>query len=83
MLRAAFLGCALILPSLFAPFVSGQRDLGTENVVAENAQIPLGHIDDFRLPCISISRGISPASQVFPSGAVLAFLSELLLTAYV
>ncbi len=83
MLRAAFLGCALVLPVLFASAIPGQLDFGAENVriVAENAQIPLG--DDYQLVCHGISRSISPASQVFYPGAVFALLSELLHTTYV
>ncbi len=82
MLRAAFLGCALILPALFASAIPGRLDVGTENVVAENAQIPLGH--DYRLICHGVlSRSISPAAQVFSPGAVFALHSELLPTAYV
>lgn len=82
MLRATFLGCALIVPAFFASAALGQLDFGAENVVAENAQIPLGH-HDYRLACHSISRSISPASQVFSPGAVFSLLSELLATAYV
>ncbi len=81
MLRAAFLGCALILTALFASAIPGRLDFGTENIAAENAQIPLGQ--DYRLICHGISRSISPASQVFSPGAVFALLSELLPTAYV
>jgi hypothetical protein len=39
----------------------------------DNTQIPLGH-HDYRLVCESISRRISPASQIFYPGAVFAFL---------
>lgn len=60
MLRAAFLGCAVILPALA---ISEQLGFGAGNVVAEDAQIPLSH--DYRLICYEISRTISPASQVF------------------
>jgi hypothetical protein len=83
MLRVAFLSYTLILPALFAPAVAGQLDFGAENLnlVAENAQLPLGQ--DYRLVCHSIARSISPASQVFPPGAVFTLLSELLPTAYV
>jgi len=66
MLRAAFLGCALLLPTLFA---AEQLDLGAENLIASNEQIPLGHSDDYRLVCHGLSRNISPASQVFPPGS--------------
>ncbi|KAH9038637.1 FAD-binding domain-containing protein [Lactarius deliciosus] len=56
MLRAAFLGCALILPVLFASALPGR-------LVAGNAQISLGH--DCRHICHGVSRSISPATQVF------------------
>ena len=82
MFRAAFLGCALILPALFASVMSGQLDFGPVNTIADNPQIPLGH-HDYQLVCQGISRSISPASQVFYPGAAFAFLSELLSTAYV
>ena len=79
MLRGAFLGCALILPALFASAIAsaGQPDFGAENfrVVAENAQTPFGHSDDYQSVCHGIARNISPASQVFFPGAVLALLS--------
>ena len=71
MLRAAFLGCALIIPTLFASAIAGQL----ENTFADNAQIPLDHHDDYRLVCNGISRSISPASQVFYPGTVFSFLS--------
>ena len=71
MLRVAFLGCALILPALFASAIAGQL----ENTVANDAQIPLGHHDDYQLVCHGISRNISPASQVFYPGDAFAFLS--------
>ena len=72
MLRAAVLGCALFLPALFA---AGKLDLGAENLVAEDAQIPLGHRHNYRYVCHSIARNILPASQVFYPGAVFASLS--------
>ena len=78
MLRAAFLVYALILPSLFALAFAGQLALLAENVVAENAQIALGHHDDHRVVCHGISRSISPASQVFYPGTMSALFSELL-----
>ena len=81
--RATFLGCALTLPALFASTIAGQFDFGPENTVADNAQIPLGHHDTYRLICHGISRSISPASEVFYPGAVFAFLSEPLSTTYV
>ncbi|KAH8980666.1 FAD-binding domain-containing protein [Lactarius akahatsu] len=56
MLRAAFLGCALILPALFAPALPGR-------FVAGNVQISLGH--DCRHICHGVSRSISPTTQVF------------------
>jgi hypothetical protein len=71
MLRAAFLGCALTLPVLSAS--AGQLDFGFENLVADNVQIPLNHSDKYQSVCHSISRNISPASQVFFPGSVLAF----------
>ncbi|KAF8259738.1 hypothetical protein EI94DRAFT_1812806 [Lactarius quietus] len=64
MLRAAFLGCALILPALFASAFTEELDFGAESLVANIAQIPFGH-HDYRLVCDGISRGISPASLVF------------------
>ena len=70
MLRAVFLGYALLLPALSASAITGQL----ENSVANNAQIPLGHHDDYRLVCHGISHSISPASQVFYPRAVFAFL---------
>ena len=82
MLRAAFLGCALILLALFTSAVSGQLDFGPENTVADNPQIPLGH-HDYRLVCHGISRSISSASQVFFPGAVFASHSDILPIAYV
>ena len=81
--RATFLSCALILPALFASAIVGQFDFGTESTVTDNAQIPLGHHDDYGLVCNNISLSISPASQVFYPGAVFAFLSEPLPTTYV
>jgi|ERR1700761_4327107 len=83
MLRAAVLGCALILSAFFALTNAGQLDFGPENTVAANAQIPLSHHDNYRLVCHGISRSISPASQVFYPGAVFAFISEPLPTTYV
>ena len=66
MLRVAFfLGCALVLPSLFA---SGQLDFEFENLVADTVQIPLNHSDNYQIVCQSISLSISPASQVFFPG---------------
>ncbi|KAF8259882.1 hypothetical protein EI94DRAFT_1812556 [Lactarius quietus] len=64
MLRPAFLGCALILPALFASAFTEELDFGAESLVANIAQIPFGH-HDYRLVCDGISRGISPASLVF------------------
>jgi hypothetical protein len=72
MLRAAVLGCVFVLPALFA---AGQLDLGAENLVTENAQIPLGHPHNYRHVCHSIARNILPTSQVFSPGAVFALLS--------
>ena len=76
MLRAAFfLGCALILPALFA---SGQLDSGFENLVTNTVQIPLNHSDNYHFVCQSISLSISPASQVFfPGAAVSPLYSKL------
>ena len=72
MLRVTFfLGCALVLPALFA---SGQLDFEFENLVANSAQIPLEHSNNYQIVCQSISRSISPASQVFFPGAVSSFL---------
>jgi hypothetical protein len=75
MLRAAFLGCTFILPALFASAIAGELDFEFETLVANNVQIPLNISDDYQYVCHSISRSISPASQVFYPGAVLAFLS--------
>jgi hypothetical protein len=77
MLRAAFLGCTFILPALFASatLAAGELDFEFETLVANNVQIPLNISDDYQYVCHSISRSISPASQVFYPGAVLAFLS--------
>ncbi|KAI9439635.1 FAD dependent oxidoreductase [Lactarius indigo] len=71
MLRAACLGYALILPVLFAPAIQRQLNFGAEDVIAENAQIPLSHdsLSDYQPVCESISRSISPASQVFSPGS--------------
>jgi len=72
MLRAAFLGCALILPALFASANTEELDFGAERLVADTVQIPFGQ-HDYRLVCDGISRGISPASQVFyPDSAQFA-----------
>ena len=68
MLKAAFLGRALILPALFAPAIAWQPDFGPMNIIIDNAQIPLGQ-HDYRLVCNGISRSISPASEVFFPGA--------------
>ncbi|KAF8260165.1 FAD-binding domain-containing protein [Lactarius quietus] len=65
MLWAAFLGRAIILPTLFASAITAQLEFGTESLVADNPQSPLGHHDDYRLICHGLSRSISPASQVF------------------
>ena len=79
MLRAAFLGCALLLPALFASSIAEQL----ENTIADNAQIPLAHHDDYRPVCHGISRSVSPASQVFFPGAVFVSLSGPFPIAYV
>jgi hypothetical protein len=76
MLRAAFLGCTLILPALFASATVGELDFEFENLVANNVQIPLNISDNYRSICNGISRSISPESQVFYPGAVLTFLSN-------
>jgi hypothetical protein len=76
MLRAAFLGCVLILPAapaLFASATARQLDFEFENLFANNVQIPLNHSDNYQSVCHGISRSISPASQIFFPGAVLAF----------
>ena len=75
MLRATFLGGALILPALFSSATAEQLHFGFENLVPNNVQIPL-NLSNYQLACDSISRNISPASQVFYPGAVLAFLSS-------
>lgn len=70
--RAAFLGCALILLALFILATVAQP--GFENLVANNVQVTLNDSDsDYQTVCHGISRRISPASQVFYPGAVLAF----------
>ena len=78
MLKAAFLSCALILPALFAPAIAWQPDYGPMNIIIDNVQIPLGQ-HDYRLACDdisrSMSRSISPASEVFYPGTVVSFLS--------
>jgi hypothetical protein len=76
MLRVTFLGCVLILPALFASAFAEELDFGAENLFANIAQIPLNHSDNYQPVCHGISRSISPASQVFLPGAVLAFLPE-------
>lgn len=81
MLRATLLGWAITLPVLFASAVAGQLDFGDQNVVSESAQIPLGD-KGYQLVCASISRSISPASQVFYPGTVFPLLSVLSRTAY-
>ena len=75
MLRATFMGCALMLLVLLASATAEQLDFGFENLVANNVQIPLNFSDNYQLACDGISRSISPASQVFYPGAVLAFRS--------
>ena len=86
MLRAVFLSCALILPALFASAIAGHLDFGAENIIADNAQIPLDNPrdhHDHRLVCQSLSRNLSPASQVFHPGTVFVLFSELLPNTYV
>jgi hypothetical protein len=81
MLRVAFLGCALVLPPLFASALTWPWESRAENVIAENAQIHLGRqYDDHRLVCNSVSRNISPASQVFYPGAVVALFQNCCLS---
>lgn len=72
MLRAVFLGCALILPALFA---AGQLDSEAESLVVENVQIPWGQPNNYRPICHDIARNIMPTSQAFSQGAVFAVLS--------
>lgn len=74
MLRATFLGWAITLPVLFASVFAAQLEFGDQNVVSENAQIPVGS-NDYRLVCASIAHSISPASQVFYPGTVFPLLS--------
>ena len=74
MLRATFMGCALMLPALLASVTAEKLYFGFENLVTNNVQIPLNLSDNYQLVCDGISRSISPASQVFYPGAVLAFL---------
>jgi hypothetical protein len=76
MRRAAILGCALIIPPLFTSAFTGQLeplDFHAQNIISMNAQIPLGHHDDYHLVCHGISRNISSASQVFSLGVVSAW----------
>jgi hypothetical protein len=73
MIRAAFLGCVLIFPSLFASPTAAQLDFEFENLVANNVQIPLNLSDDYQPVCHGISRSISPASQVFFPSALPFF----------
>ena len=78
MRRAAIISCALILPPLFTSAFTGQlepleSDFHDQNIISMNAQIPLGHHDDYHLACHSISRNISSASQVFSLGVVSAW----------
>jgi hypothetical protein len=81
MRRAAFLGCAfilpLILPALSATAVTGQLNFGAENLVASTVQMPFNHSDSYHLQviCHDISRRISPVSQIFYPGSVTASLS--------
>ena len=72
------MGCAILLPALFASAVAGQLNFGPENSAADIAQVPLSHHDSYRLVCHGISRSISPASQVFYPGTVFPFLPESL-----
>jgi hypothetical protein len=82
MVKAAFLGCALILPTLFAPAIAWQPDLGPMNIIIDNTQIPLGQ-HDYRLVCHGLSRSILPASEVFFPGSVVSFfISEPMSTAH-
>jgi hypothetical protein len=88
MLRAAFLGCAFILPALFASAIPGRFKYQAKNLDAENAQISFGHCDNYQLDnyqfvCQAALRSISPTLQVFSPGAVFCLLSELLPTAYI
>ena len=73
MLRAAFLGCALILLALALDTAAHP---GLENLAANNVQITLNDSDrNYQTVCYDISRRISPASQVFFPGAVPSSLS--------
>jgi hypothetical protein len=72
MLKAAFLGCALILHALFAPAIAWQPDFGPMNIIIDNTQIPLGQ-HDYQLVCHGLSRSISPSSEVFFPGALVSF----------
>jgi hypothetical protein len=86
MLTVAFLGCALVqlLPPLFTSAFAGPCDSQAENLIAENAQIPLSHqYDDYRLVYHSLSHSLSPASQVFSPGTVFTLFSVLLHVTYV
>jgi hypothetical protein len=80
MLRVAFLGRALILPVLFTSAFAGQLDFEFENLVSNNVQIALNHSDRYQVVCQSISLTISPASQVFYPGAVLALFQTYYLS---
>ena len=75
MLRVAFLSCAVILPALFASAIPGRFEFQTKNLVSEDAQVSLGHCDNYQLDiyqfvCHAALRSISPTLQVFSPGAV-------------
>jgi hypothetical protein len=68
MLRAAFLGYALVLLALLTAAAQGQFDFGSDDPISEHGQTPLTH--DYQLTCETIAMSISPASQVFYPGVV-------------
>jgi hypothetical protein len=68
MLRAVFLGCALILPALFTTTVQGLVDFSCVNPT-EHAQTALAR--DYRPVCEALAASLSPASHVFYPGESL------------
>jgi hypothetical protein len=75
MLRAVFLGCALIFPALLTTTAQRQVEFSCVDPT-EHAQTTLAH--DYRLVCEAIATSVSPASQVFYPGESL-FPSPMLL----
>lgn len=75
MLRAVFLGCALILPAFLTTTVQGQVDFSYVDPT-EHVQTALAR--DYRPVCEAIASSLSPASHVFYPGESL-FPSQTLL----